>query len=126
MIFRGYRHQQSGGPVLVTVTNDSGEESVLSMPELSKAEFRHSPDGFQMGYAGSGPAELARAILVRVFPDDDRARHPRCYQKFKAAVIAGFRDEEFQLSEEEVRAWFRGWERENSVERGWLTEWADP
>jgi hypothetical protein len=40
----------------------------------------------RLGYAGSGPAQLALAILCDALGDDERAL--RLYQLFKDAVIA--------------------------------------
>ncbi len=47
---------------------------------------RHSPDGFECGYGGSGPAQLALAILCHFLNDDDLAQG--WYQAFKAEIIA--------------------------------------
>lgn len=47
--------------------------------------FNHSPDGFEWGYGGSGPAQLALAILADLLEDDERA--VRLHQDFKWAVI---------------------------------------
>ena len=33
----------------------------------------HSPDGFEWGYGGSGPSQLALAILADCLGDDERA-----------------------------------------------------
>jgi hypothetical protein len=46
----------------------------------------HSPTGFECGYAGSGPAQLALAICADVLGDDEHAQ--RVYQAFKTKVIA--------------------------------------
>ncbi len=48
---------------------------------------RHSPTGFEWGYLGSGPAQLAFAILLDHFGDPAPAR--LYYQSFKFEVIAG-------------------------------------
>jgi hypothetical protein len=48
--------------------------------------FNHSPSGFEWGYGGSGPAQLALAILADALGDDERA--VRLHQQFKFAVIA--------------------------------------
>jgi len=45
----------------VVHTTDWGTE-VLS-PDLSQQLYNHSPDGFEFGFGGSGPAQLALAIL---------------------------------------------------------------
>ena len=36
-------------------------------PLKSQSIVNHSPDGFNWGYLGSGPAQLALAILLEVF-----------------------------------------------------------
>ncbi len=123
MKIHGYRVNQRGGACLVTIADDAGDESVLTPAHLDpQFEARHSPDGFQWGYAGSGPAELARAILVRVIEEDDRVRHPRCYQSFKAEVISKIRKDEFELDFKAVRQWYEDWlaSHETAVERGWM------
>jgi hypothetical protein len=47
----------------------------------------HSPTGFEWGYGGSGPSQLALAILADHFGKDERALN--FYQRFKWAVVAG-------------------------------------
>lgn len=54
-------------------------------PGPSQKIYNHSPDGFTWGYNGSGPAQLALAILLH-FADERFAR--RYYQDFKSDVIA--------------------------------------
>jgi len=46
----------------------------------------HSPDGFEWGYPGSGPAQLALAILADHLRDDEQAIN--LHQRFKWEVIA--------------------------------------
>jgi len=123
MKFRGYRQGQAGGGCLVSIVDDFGDERVMGLPPIKAGrEFRHSPDGFQWGYAGSGPAELARAILIAAVPDDDRVRYPLCYQKFKAEAIATIRRDEFVIEAKAVQEWYEAWlvEHGERVERGWL------
>jgi hypothetical protein len=48
--------------------------------------YNHSPTGFEWGYCGSGPAQLALAILADHLGDDREALN--LYQRFKWAVIA--------------------------------------
>lgn len=45
----------------------------------------HSPDGFEWGYGGSGPAQLALAILADHLDNEQEALN--CYQRFKWTVI---------------------------------------
>jgi hypothetical protein len=46
----------------------------------------HSPDGLSWGYAGSGPTQLALAMLMEVFDDWERVRP--IYQHFKDHLVA--------------------------------------
>jgi hypothetical protein len=63
----------------------------------------HSPTGFGWGYGGSGPAQLALAILCDLF-DDEFAQEN--YQEFKRDVIAGLEQNSgWVLTEEEIRSW---------------------
>ena len=48
----------------------------------------HSPTGFEWGYNGSGPAQLALALLADA--SEDPATALRHYQEFKRDVVAGF------------------------------------
>ena len=59
-------------------------KQALSM-EHSRSIIDHSPDGFEWGYNGSGPAQLALSILL-LFTDRDTA--VRLYQQFKSEIIA--------------------------------------
>ena len=48
----------------------------------------HSPTGFEWGYGGSGPAQLALALLVDAVGDPELAQTH--YQEFKRAVVSGW------------------------------------
>lgn len=48
--------------------------------------WSHSPTGFEWGYGGSGPAQLALALLADQLGDDERALE--FYQRFKRAVVS--------------------------------------
>lgn len=61
----------------------------------------HSPTGFESGYSGSGPAQLALAICADVLGDDEKAQ--TVYQGFKAACVAKLpRDAHWELTEAQV------------------------
>jgi len=60
----------------------------------------HSPDGFEWNYGGSGPAQLALAILANHLSDDRRALD--LYQRFKWAVIAGLPRRGWTLTSQEI------------------------
>ena len=48
--------------------------------------WEHSPTGFEWGYGGSGPAQLALALLADHLGDEERAI--ALHQTFKWAVVA--------------------------------------
>ena len=47
--------------------------------------WNHSPSGFEFGYGGSGPAQLALAILADCCGDEAAVTH---HQAFKWTVVA--------------------------------------
>jgi hypothetical protein len=57
--YRGRRRDV--GDVVVTIF-DNGRGPILLDPRLDL--YNHSPNGFEWGYSGSGPAQLALAILA--------------------------------------------------------------
>jgi hypothetical protein len=62
----------------------------------------HSPDGFEWGYHGSGPAQLALAILCKA-AGESTAR--QLYQEFKRKVVGLIRADEWVMSVDVVREW---------------------
>lgn len=74
---------------------------VLS-PKRSLRLRNHSPTGFAWGYAGSGPAQLALAILLQAGVEERRAL--LLYQRFKGAFIQGLPQQAFLL-DIDVQAW---------------------
>jgi len=66
----------------------------------------HSPTGFCWGYNGSGPAQLALAILAHHLRNKERALG--LYQPFKEQVIARLpKDDGFTLQGTDVAAWVK-------------------
>ena len=64
----------------------------------------HSPMGFAWGYPGSGPAQLALALMVEEF-GSDISKHPIHYQVFKDKVIARLDGEcDWSLSSNQIQA----------------------
>lgn len=61
----------------------------------------HSPTGFEWGYGGSGPAQLALAILADCLGDEHDALSWAPY--FKAHVVAALPHDEWELGEARVR-----------------------
>ena len=75
-------------------------------PERSLELVNHSPTGFMWGYGGSGPAQLALAILLE-FISEKKAL--ALYQQFKWEVIALIdKDKKFALDEKVVKDWLEG------------------
>ena len=70
---------------LVTVTRPDGSELDFA-PSL--AVRNHSPAGFSWGYNGSGPAQLALALLLDAIGDPGVALDH--YQEFKTDHVAGW------------------------------------
>ena len=62
--------------------------------------YNHSPTGFEFGYAGSGPAQLALAILADCIGEPLALEF---YQEFKWAVIAQQSGNAFTLTGREIR-----------------------
>ena len=60
-------------------------------PEKSQRVWNHSPDGFSWGYEGSGPAQLALAVLMSL---TDIRTAVQNHQEFKRNVISRFPFEE--------------------------------
>jgi hypothetical protein len=60
----------------------------------------HSPTGFEWGYGGSGPAQLAFAILLDHLKSAEQAR--LYYQDFKDSLIAKLSADTWELTSEQV------------------------
>ena len=69
-------------------------------PQPRQEVRNHSPTGFEWGYGGSGPAQLALAILAEHLGNDDAALN--LYQDFKWACIAQICGANWSLSSEEI------------------------
>ena len=78
-----------------------GEPSELS-PRPSQELYNHSPDGFQFGYGGSGPAQLALALLLDATTIPETAL--AFYQEFKREFVAGWGDK-WSISRSEILLW---------------------
>jgi hypothetical protein len=75
---------------------------------------RHSPTGFEWGYAGSGPADLSLSILADHFGEQpqkfdgreyEACRSLRLYQEFKREVIAGLSRDDWTRTSDQIAAW---------------------
>ena len=62
--------------------------------------------GFEWGYGGSGPADLAYALLRDCFQDQEIAEE--WYQTFKWDVVAQWPvDERWSITEDDIREWVK-------------------
>ncbi len=64
-------------------------------PVYSQAVYNHSPDGFNWGYSGSGPAQLALAILMKYLPVEYAVNY---YQELKFNLIADIPQTDFDIT----------------------------
>src|SRR5947207_11574264 len=94
---------------IVVIVQNNGKRRPLHHWE------KHSPNGFSWGYGGSGPADLALAILADAFRERPtrsaasafRKRDLRClqlYQDFKWQFVARWGDE-WEITEREIEQW---------------------
>jgi hypothetical protein len=98
LVFQGLRQVDANGCHFVQVTLNGQELE----PDLSQKLRNHSPEGFEWGYGGSGPAQLALAILLWVLIAPEALR---LYQLFKFQVVAGLDREGWIMTGDDVRLW---------------------
>jgi len=75
-----YDGAYNGGDIILRRMNG---KAIANIPH---SIIRHSPTGFEWGYGGSGPADLALNILYAV--TDNKAAAERYYQEFKWIFVA--------------------------------------
>lgn len=66
--------------------------------------WKHSPTGFEWGYPGSGPAQLALALLANALKHDGLAE--MFHQQYKADVIQHLVKSGWVMDAEEILLWF--------------------
>lgn len=76
----------NGHDVFKRVWPEGSSERLPLKPSLKLAN--HSPTGFSWGYWGSGPAQLALALLLDATSVPETAL--AYYQEFKQAIVAGW------------------------------------
>lgn len=75
-------------------------DGTVLTPERSQKVYNHSPDGFAWGYEGSGPAQLALAVLLAAGVAAREA--VTLHQRFKRAFIARLPRDSFNV---EIPLW---------------------
>src|SRR5713226_1143049 len=115
------------GIVRCMVRHINGGNPTLPPPYRLPHANLHSPTGFECGYGGSGPADLAASILADFFNVNARtvaaayrgrpSRKPRptdaekvvhLHQDFKAGIISQIKlgnGQEHQLTGDEIAEW---------------------
>ena len=100
---RTYRGEREvDGTVRVWIETKTGQDTPPERGELDLHldVYAHSPSGFAWGYGGSGPAQLALALLVDALGDREMAlRH---YHDFKRTHVAGWADQ-WSITAEQIR-----------------------
>jgi hypothetical protein len=91
--YKGWRVRH-GGITLVTVNG--------SLLPFRHDVRNHSPDGFEWGYGGSGPAQLALAILLD-YSQGNVNFTLKYYQEFKHRVVRNFLTDEWEITSDQVR-----------------------
>lgn len=89
------------GPQRIKVVTNRGQYALPHIP-------KHSPDGFQWGYGGSGPSDAALAILSDCIGFDEAQKY---YQSFKFEFVATA-GKELEIKEEDIKSWFKKHKKE--------------
>lgn len=96
-MYRG--HIENGNCIVLT---PDGEELPLRL-DLGN----HSPTGFAWGYMGSGPTQLAKALLAHV--GASKTEIQAFNFAFKQEVISGLpADDEWVLEKDSIMEWLEG------------------
>lgn len=92
--------RENGQPVVVVV---NGAKSRTLTEEASLEVINHATYGFEWGYYGSGPAQLALAILL------DHTRNSgvatRHYQAFKRDFVGPASETGFTVTSRQIKIW---------------------
>jgi len=98
VLYRGRRPDV--GPCIVERIEDGKREPL----NLRLGECNHSPDGWEWGYGGSGPAQLAYALLRDVLPDDADLAY-ELHQSFKWRYVSRIEADEWVIDAYDINQW---------------------
>ena len=115
-IYHGWRQNPALGtvsPLKVTVSvYDKNRGCYVRGGELdpkqSQELYNHSPDGFNWGYHGSGPAQLALALMLDA--TGDKKLSLRWHQSFKTQFVATWGDD-WLIDDESIKMFLQGKEK---------------
>jgi hypothetical protein len=91
-----YTGERTGDGCAVVVSDTGGSRALPPRLDLRN----HSPTGFEWGYGGSGPAQLALALAADVLGDDEAALG--VYQRLKFRVVGRLAEGGWTLTESEL------------------------
>ena len=97
-----YQGSRDDPPLVLTVWKYHPRERRRLLPTESQKVYNHSPDGFEWGYEGSGPAQLALALLLDATFDPEIS--VALHQPFKREFVATWGDT-WQISAKEIYEW---------------------
>ncbi len=90
----------SASPVeVIVIDSNKGKNKIYNLQHI----MRHSPDGFNWGYGGSGPGDLARSILMDHFSGTTYGVE-MIYMKFKQDFVAHFGDT-WEITSDLISEW---------------------
>lgn len=95
-VYHGRRRGHDSAEVTFTDANQTSRPLPIRL-DLAN----HSPTGFEWGYGGSGPAQLALALCVHAL-DGDVARARAVYMDYKTAVVARLAGDDWRLTNDQV------------------------
>lgn len=90
--------REHDGNVLAKSIKDDGSIRILP---LYTEIVNHSPTGFNFGYGGSGPSQLALAVMMDYLNDKERALN--LYHQFKFKFIAPAHGNSFEITEAQIK-----------------------
>ena len=107
------RTRKGGFPVYIGYIDEQKEKTIVELSPIRSQEIiNHSPDGFNWGYGGSGPAQCALGVLLDHTNDKETARE--LYQDFLSEVIAHMPiEKKLEMPVEKIQKWIDS--KENSI-----------
>jgi hypothetical protein len=103
--YHGYRPAERGnddeaisGECIVTVSSGSRRRPLRARQDIRN----HSPTGFEWGYGGSGPAQLALALVADCM--GRKYARPGIYQRVKKTIVSKLPHDGWTLTETSLKA----------------------
>ena len=102
--YAGVRHLGAVRVTVETQDRDDAGRTIASQQSLLRPTRRESPVGFEWGYHGSGPDDLAHAILVDHYGRNETAyaTAEAEYKEFSDRVIANLATDKWELTTAKV------------------------